>query len=365
MQERPGQIGDYWLSKRRGSEQWCRTWFDTDTRQTRRASLGTDDFQAAKLALWEWFSKHGRVAKQDAASAPLELVLVRYWQQYAHALPSAEMARIALAYWSQFWAGATVGEVLPPRQRQFMAWLKSQRTPPLSDGYIKRVMGVGKAALNWAWKEGELSSAPYVVLGRDSPAKELVFTVAQSQAIWDAATQPHERMYLALAYGTLARPEAILELTRESVDFRRRLLVQNPPGRPQTKKYRPTVPLCDFLMPWLLEAPAGPLVQWRGKPIDSFKTAWRRIRASAGLPKEAVPKTIRHTMATHLRESGVPEPEIQGFLGHKAYSGKTEVYAKYRPEYLREAAAAVDRYMAGLRVNCVLEAKTPRHKDEA
>ena len=62
MQERPGQIGDYWLSKRRGSEQWCRTWYDTATRQTRRESLGTADFQEGKLRLWEWFAKHGRAS---------------------------------------------------------------------------------------------------------------------------------------------------------------------------------------------------------------------------------------------------------------------------------------------------------------
>lgn len=348
MQERPGQIGDYWLSQRPNSAAWCRTWFDAATRQTRRASLSTDDFQDAKLKLWEWFAKYGRVGRQEPQDAPLDLILVRYWERHAHAQPSAEMARKALAYWSDFWDGATVGELSPARQREFHGWLKGRRTPPLSDGYVKRILTVGGAALNWAWKEGELASAPYILPGKDGPPRDLVFTVAQSRALWAAAALPHERMYLALAYGTLARPEAILELQREFVDFKRWVLAQNPPGRPQTKKYRPVVPVPLFLRPWLSEAPDGPLVAWRGKPIDSFKTAWRKLRARAGLPKDSVPKTIRHTMATHLRESDVPEAEIQGFLGHRAYSGKTEVYAKYRPDYLKRAAEAIDRYMADL-----------------
>jgi hypothetical protein len=28
--DRPSQIGEYWLSKRTGSEHWQRTWFDAE-----------------------------------------------------------------------------------------------------------------------------------------------------------------------------------------------------------------------------------------------------------------------------------------------------------------------------------------------
>ena len=355
MQERIGEIGDYWLTKRPGSAQWCRTWYDANTRQTRRASLGTDDLQAAKVALWEWFAKYGRVGKQQAAETSLELVLVRYYQQHAEALPSAEMARVALGYWSDFFSGATVSEVTPARQREFMEWLKARRETPLSDGYIKRVLTVGKSALNRAYKEGEIDTVPFVIPGRDGMAREQILSVAESIALWNAAEAPHERMYLALAYCTLARPEAILGMHRSFADLDRRTLNQNPPGRRQTKKHRPVVPICDFLLPCIKHADDGPLVQWRGREIASFKTAWRKMRAAAGLAPDTVPKVIRHTMATHLRASGVDAAEIQGMLGHNAYSGKTEVYARYQPDFLSHAAAAIDGYMNALRVSCVLE----------
>lgn len=355
MSERTGEIGGYWLSKRAGSDHWCRTWFDADTRQTRRTSVGTSDVQAAKVRLWEWFAKYGRVGKQQAAETTLELVLVRYYQQHATGLKSAEMARVALGYWSDFFSGATVSEVTPARQREFIDWLKARREPPLSDGYVKRILTVGKSALNRAYREGEIDTVPFVVPGQDGESRDQVLSVAESAALWNAATQPHERMYLAIAFGTMARPETILALRREFVDFDRRLLTMNPPGRRQTKKYRPTVPVCDFLLPCLKYADTGPLVRWRGKEIASFKTAWRKMRAAAGLPPYTVPKVIRHTVATHLRAENVPEAEIQGMLGHKAYSGKTEVYARYRPDYLGQAVAAIDGYMNGLRVSCVLE----------
>lgn len=357
MQERTGQIGEYWLSQRPGSDAWCRTWFNGKTRQTQRASLGTNDLQAAKIKLWEWFAKYGRVGKQEAHDTALEIVLVRYYQQHAAETPSAEMARIALAYWSDFFDGATVSEVTPARQREFVAWLKARRAPPLSDGYVKRVLTVGKSALNRAYKEGEIDTVPFIIPGQDGEPRDQELSVAESIALWDAAEMPHERMYLALAYSTLARPEAILGLHRSFVDFDRRLLTQNPPGRRQTRKFRPVVPVGDFLLPWLEQADAGALVSWRGNEIASFKTAWRKMRVRAGLPPETVPKVIRHTMATHLRAENVPEAEIQGMLGHKAYSGRTEVYARYRPDYLGHAVVAIDRYMNALRVSCVPKSK--------
>lgn len=351
MQERPGQIGDYWLSQRRGSQQWCRTWYDPTTRQTRRESLGTADFQEGKLRLWEWFAKNGRVGQQQPQDAALAMVLVRYWERHARELPSAEFAKIALRYWTDFWGESTVSQVTAARQREFVSYLAEGGKSP---GYIKRILTVGKAALNHAFREGEIASVPYILPGKDSPPRDRVLSVAESAALWLAATKPHERMMLALLFGTLARPEAALELRREYVNVNRWLLDQNPPGRPQTRKYRPTVPVAHFLRPVLAAAPEGPLVQWRGAAIASFKTAWRALRKRAELGDEVVPKTIRHTMATELRAAGVPEAEIQGMLGHRAYGGRTEVYAKYRPDYLGQAIDVIDGYVQRVRVTCVL-----------
>lgn len=353
MQERLGQLGEYWLSKREGSDNWCRTWYDEPTRQTKRVSLGTADLQKAKIALYNWHSQHGKITKESPQSVPVAQVFVRYYQQHGKGLASAEFVDIALGLWSEFFGTATVAEVTPARQREFVTWLASTGTR--GDGYIKRILGVGKAALSRAYREGELESVPFVLPGQDGEARDRVLTLAESQRIWDAAHLPHERMFLALAFCTMARPEAILDLQRSQVDFMRRLLAQNPPGRRQTRKYRPTVPVCAFLLPWLDAAPAGHLVNWHGKPIASFKTAWRGIRRRAGLGPEVVAKTIRHTIATELRAANVPEPDIQGMLGHKAYSARTEDYAKYRPDYLGQAIAVIDGYMSKLRASRVLD----------
>lgn len=117
---RLGQIGRYWLSRRRNSAAWCRTWFDAATRQTCRASLGTEDLDEAKLALAAWITSSIQPDQSRPEDAPLETYLVRYLERHAKYLPSAEPARYGLVRWSEFFAGALVSEITPERQREFV-----------------------------------------------------------------------------------------------------------------------------------------------------------------------------------------------------------------------------------------------------
>ena len=174
--------------------------------------------------------------------------------------------------------------------------------------------------------------------------------------------------FLWLAFGTLARPGAILDLTWFGVDLDRRLIDFKLPGKAQTKKHRPVTPICERLHGYLTTArdaaSAGHVVSYAGRGVAEIKTAFRRARATAGLPPQVSPYCIRHTMAVWLREQAVPEWECAGILGHRLPGyGTTEIYAKYRPDYLSAAAAAIDLFMAEagmaparapLRASCVL-----------
>ena len=57
------------------------------------------------------------------------------------------------------------------------------------------------------------------------------------------------------------------------------------------------------------------------------------------------PYVLRHSLATELRSRGVPEWECAGWLGHRTAYRTTEIYAKYRPEFLSQARAAIDAWM--------------------
>jgi len=70
-------------------------------------------------------------------------------------------------------------------------------------------------------------------------------------------------------------------------------------------------------------------------------------------PEEVVPKTIRHTMATHLRgEVYRAHPwDIQGMLGH-ANRSTSEIYSKFQPEQATEITRQLDRIISDLRSAC-------------
>ena len=166
--------------------------------------------------------------------------------------------------------------------------------------------------------------------------------------LWSAAAhEPHYvSMFLLLALGTGARPGTILDLTREQVNVERGYIDLNPPGRARTAKGRPVVPLAPVLRPWIATVTAGHLVQLDGRPLGSIKSAFRRLRAKAGLGPEVVPHVLRHTVATHLHRAGVPVDQIAAFLGHSTGRRTTERYLHHRPEHLAAARDAVQELIS-------------------
>ena len=72
--------------------------------------------------------------------------------------------------------------------------------------------------------------------------------------------------------------QAILELKKFQVNLVDRVIALNPPGREQTKKYRPELPITDALFPWLEKANTDVLVNWKGKPIKSIRRAFQLTR---------------------------------------------------------------------------------------
>ncbi len=344
------RIGKWFLDKRPNSPNWCVCWFDPATRQTRRASLRTEDFQVAKVRLAEHVTKHETLRYVEPEAVLLEVILIRYWEEHANAIPSAEQACFALAKWSDHFCGATVSDLTPHRQEAFVAALRAKGYKP---SYISRVLSVGRAALRRAWKRGELASVPFIGdVERDLEQEAERFRELNmdevARLLKAAAAVPHLLRFCMISLNTLARPDAVLDLGPAQVDMRRRLIKLNPEGRKQTKKYRPVVPISETLLPWLEKCDGARYVLYHGRPVASIKKSFANAVVNAGLDSVS-PYCLRHTMATELRSRGVSEWEAMGMLGHKSQARTTERYAKFRPDYRSEAVNAIDAYFADLR----------------
>jgi hypothetical protein len=360
QQDRPGQIGSYWLSKKprrdRTDETWCRTWYDERTRQTRRVSLGTPDFQAAALKLAEWVVAHERQYGQAPDEVLIDTVLLNYWNDHAQHLASARTARLNLSDWQEFWEGYTVADITPKEQAQFRAWLAKRGTGPSG---IDRILSTGRAALNRAAKWQEVSSVPHIFGTLTASAKRgrkprgRPITPEELARLFNAARSRHMMMFLLIASNTLARPAAALDLGPTQFDPVHCLLDLNPPDRNQNKKYRPIVPVTPTLLPWL-RLPVGPsdrYVSHRNKPIGSILHAWRITRDSAGLDKRVTPYSIRHGMAREMRKRRVPTEQIKLFLGHlpSGSDATTSIYAPYDPDFVSDAVRAIEEVMLEVR----------------
>ena len=232
------------------------------------------------MKLAEWIVGYGTMHDRCPGSVALEAVLIRYYLQHACARQSGKQARYALCRWSDFFPAAVVAEITPIRLRAFVG---DMRHEGLSNGSIRRTLAVGRAALNHAHRLGELTAVPYVdlSLAPEPEPRERILTPDEARRLFAAARHDHAWMYLLLAFGTAARPEAILQLTRSQVDCEARLIRLNPCGRAQTKKRRPTIPMCRTLLPYLLDLPAGPIVSYNDKPLKNIKSTFDRLKARA------------------------------------------------------------------------------------
>lgn len=322
------QIGGYYLSKRAGSDYWYATFYDAKNRQTRKLTLGTPDLEEAKVRLAEWVVLHG---DQDAPRRPQDValadLLVRYFRSKEPEIGGTAQLRRALARFLEACDGPLkVSDLTLQRQRSIVERMRSTAVGKpgqehgLKDGTVKKSLDACKAAVNWAWQNGELDRPLPFITVQDHAMRERVLSIEELAGFFDAATAAHMKMFLLLMIGTVARPGAVLALTREQCNFEHRFINLNPPGREQTDKRRPIVPMAPSLVPFLENRPAGPLVRYRDQAIKKINGIWRTTRAAAGLGDDVVPYTIRHTMLTELEEQGVPDTIVSAVAGHNEHS---------------------------------------------
>jgi len=355
------QLGEFWLSQRSGSDAWYRTWFDNATRQTKRVSLRTTDFEEAKQRLTDWFVLNHTKQGEDVGDASLAEIFARYYEHYGSKLRSSGNVQRYLNYWLDFHGSATVAQAAAlPRQQQFQMFLRDERN--LAPNTIRQILIVGKGAMNWSWKRGEISSVPYIELVKvpTPPPKGRPLDVKEVAKLIEASDY-HLQTFIVMMAATTARTSAVLELTFDNIDFEHELITLNPKGREQTLKYRPTVKMPPSLKPWLLEqqgaSPCGRVIHFGNVPVKSIRTAWRTVRADLKMDDAVQPYGLRHTMARWLRKSSVPAWEVAAQLGHKMPDvSTTEIYAPFDPSYLFKATAAIDAFLQ--EVACQLRASS-------
>jgi hypothetical protein len=337
------------------------SWYDQSARQKRRRSLRTTNAKTA-------FDQITRIDLTGTVGDPILLLqetitvgtLLRDYQLRHAGDASAGFNRVAIGKYLD----PALGHILADRWRD--ADLQSFKNEFLKEGgalsYLSRVITVLRAAFIEAeTKTKKVVRAPFIpeVLSSDdrdeAPLKGRLMTTREIASLIDAVQEPHLLQYLVGEINSASRPITILESDTSRINWQDRLFETNPPGRRQTKKYRPCLRISATWEPWLRAAPPGPLITYDGKQVRSVKKAFAAARKRADLKPDAtgLPVTsysIRHTIGRYLEDCNVPSIERSLLLGHVKPDRKkiTDRYSPTNtrnPHYLQQAVGAIEQFV--------------------
>ena len=220
-----------------------------------------------------------------------------------------------------------------------------RRKKPIQDGTILRELVTLRAALRWAKNEKWISETPYIEVPSQPAPRDRWLTRDEADRLLASAQALHVRTFLAICLYTAARAHAVLELTWSRVDLTAGIIDL---GTATGGKGRAAVvPVSASLRPYLEEARKAAtcqhVVEHGSHSVASVKTGTRAAARRAGLPG-VTPHVLRHTAATWMSMAGVPMEQIARMLGHRDVRITWRIYAKYSPDYLRQAAAALSDY---------------------
>jgi len=308
---------------------WCIAW--SVNRRTRRRSLGTRDRAEAEIAFQSYLADAKRTTR------PSRVTCADCLAGYLEATPKVE-GRKALS-----WFGPKLPEHIDKAACEDYAKLRTKLG--IRPKTIHTELGLLRSALIWAEREGWLTKAPYIHRPDPGEPRDRWLTKDEAERLKAGCVMPHVRLFVEIALNTAARPGAILDLTWSQVSFDLGRVDFNAPGRSRTRKGRANVPMTPTLREALeraYKARRGDyVIEWAGDPVKKIKRGFAEACRRARL-QGVTPHTLRHTAATWMAEAGVPMRKISLYLGHTSTEVTERVYAKHSPDYLKDAADALE-----------------------
>jgi integrase len=316
--------------------------------QVRRKTLNTSDPYTASAALKAF------VEAVEISNRPAQITVEFCWNGYRETL-GAKSAAKTMGYEGKsilpFFGPSNAEEITEEDCREYRALrLRAGRR----DGTVWTELGRLRSALRWAEKKRIIARAPAIYRPPMSAPRDLRLTREQAMAFLAACQMPHVRLFVILAMTTGARMGAILDLTWSRADFEGSLIDLNDPGRQKTKKGRALVPMNKTARAALSEARAGAttpyVIEWAGKRVLSVKRGLQAAGRRSGLPWVTA-HVFRHSVASWLAQDGVPMGKIAEMLGHADSRTTERVYSRFTPDFLRDAAQALEIEFCGV-VQC-------------
>jgi integrase len=360
-----------WLRRKRRDKSGAVThpaiWYIRDDgRYQQSTGCSIDDRKRAVEKLADYIAQKRIAATprgaRDPAAIPIADVIARYVREItakrSRPKEGAQRARALLAYFGDKTLAEVNGDVC-------RAYAEQRST----DAAARRELEDLRAAINHHRREGLCSQVIEVVLPPERPARERWLTRSEAahliRAAWryremqkgkptDRRSRRHIAKFILVALYTGTRASAIcgaaLQATvgRPWIDLDPGVFYRRAPGRLETKKRQPPVPLPPGLLAhlrrWKGQGQGQRFaVEWNREPVRSIKRAFGHVVADAGLGEDVTPHVLRHTAATWLMQAGVDIWEAAGFVG-MTVEMLSQRYGHHHPAHLQRAKNAFGQH---------------------
>lgn len=374
------QRGDFALYRRADRPNLEIVWYDTERKRERSVSARTGDAGEGRAALDRHYLRANGVEVCEKCGRPMEGEAAPYAtdaiKDYLLGMDGKagkKSAETRLAQVVGFLASTNPNITLPAMNERwandFRQWMKKRNyAPGYTEGCILQIVAVINASRG---HKAQFKARSLKAVARSPKYRASVETIAAmfrfcidppppaSGREWKGkerdyivGTRENLLRYLRAAVATWARPDAIYELRANGQwHSEAGVLELNAPGRDQTKKHRPTIPVAKQFRPWLDEA----MERDSYLPVSTVRHGWDAMREHLGLPggREAGEKLIRRSIATIARRKIGEANWVQGemMLGH-AKAKISDIYAIPDPANLGLALAATEEIIDEIEKLC-------------
>lgn len=323
---------DVELGKHR--RKWVAQWIDGGKRKRRSSGLDATRENRAKASVW--VQEVGRAINQPAVLTCgyiFSEYLIHIAEKPAHQTASANWKSLVRVF--EHLAPESVTEAVCRQYRDM------RREEGRANSTIRTELGYLKTALVWQ--------------NRNTPARFELPAASEPREIWldrsevqklVSVSDGHIKLFIHLAIATGGRREALLDLRwGRNIDWDHGFIDL---GVKENGKRRAVVPMNQTVRQALTEAQdanvSGFVIEYGGKRIRDVKKGLQSAARRAGIDKPVGAHMFRHSAAIWMAKEDIPLQRISQYLGHSSIRVTEKHYARYKPDFLHDAAAALELY---------------------
>lgn len=233
----------------------------------------------------------------------------------------------------------------------FYRWLRQRphkrREGALSEQYINHHIYALRVFFGWLEATGRTGENPISTMKFKSPVpnRREPFTQGEIKALFHACETPKETALLHLFYSCGLRRTEAVRLNTGDIHFKQQILYVREGKGAKRRAVPMTVKVSKELEAYYLEERTQPETMDRDAFMlnrtgtrmggDSYNRGLKEIAARTEIKREISLHYLRHSIATHLLESGLAVEYVRDFLGHRHLEA-TQIYAKVYQKQIRK-----------------------------